>query len=63
MDSIPRLQAECDPELVNKAIQVAILELGYSAATEDQDRAIKEFVRGKNYSNYCTITCSYSYVC
>ena len=35
-------------ELVNDAIKHAFLTLGYDAATSDQDKAVREFLQGKD---------------
>ena len=35
-------------ELVNDAIKHASLTLGYAAATSDQDKAVREFLQGKD---------------
>ena len=35
-------------ELVNDAIKHAFLTLGYAAATTDQDKAVREFLQGKD---------------
>ena len=43
---IPRLDAKgVSVELVNDAIKHAFLALGYTAATSDQDKAIREFLQ------------------
>ena len=43
---IPRLDAKgVSVELVNNAIKHAFLALGYTAATSDQDKAIREFLQ------------------
>ena len=43
---IPRLDAKgVSVELVNDAIKHAFLELGYTAATSEQDKAIREFLQ------------------
>ena len=46
---IPRLDAKgVAVELVNDAIKHALLTLGYAAATTDQDKAVREFLQGKD---------------
>ena len=46
---IPRLDAKgVAVELVNDAIKHAFLTLGYAAATSDQDKAVREFLQGKD---------------
>ena len=43
---IPRLDAKgVSVELVNDAIKHAFLALGYTAATSNQDKAIREFLQ------------------
>ena len=46
---IPGLDAKgVAVELVNDAIKHAFLTLGYDAATTDQDKAVREFLQGKD---------------
>ena len=46
---IPRLDAKgVAVELVNDAIKHAFLTLGYATATSDQDKAVREFLQGKD---------------
>ena len=46
---IPRRDAKgVTVELVNDAITHAFLTLGYTAATSDQDKAVREFLQGKD---------------
>ena len=46
---IPRLDAKgVSVELVNDAIKHAFLALGYAAATSEQDKAIREFLQGRD---------------
>ena len=46
---IPRLDVKgVAVELVNDAIKHAFLTLGYAAATSDQDKAVREFLQGKD---------------
>ena len=46
---IPGLDAKgVAVELVNDAIKHAFLTLGYAAATSDQDKAVREFLQGKD---------------
>ena len=46
---LPRLDAKgVAVELVNDAIKHAFLTLGYAAATTDQDKAVREFLQGKD---------------
>ena len=46
---IPRLDVKgVAVELVNDAIKHAFLTLGYAAATSDQDKAVREFLEGKD---------------
>ena len=46
---IPRLDAKgVAVELVNDAVKHAFLTLGYAAATSGQDKAVREFLQGKD---------------
>ena len=46
---IPRLDVKGGiVELVNDAIKHAFLTLGYAVATTDQDKAVREFLQGKD---------------
>ena len=48
---IPRLDAKgILVELVNNAIKHTFLALGYAAATSNQDKAIREFLQGRDVS-------------
>ena len=47
--NIPRFDVKgVAVELVNDAIKHAFLTLGYAAATSDQDKAVREFLEGKD---------------
>lgn len=45
---IPRLEMVLPSEHVCQAIRYTFAELGYSAATRDQDSAIREFLQGRD---------------
>lgn len=45
---IPRLETVLPSEHISRAIHYAFTELGYSAATKDQERAIREFLQGRD---------------
>ena len=48
MDVLRLAAKNLSVELIGNTIQYAFLELGYSAATSDQDLAIREFLKGRD---------------
>ena len=59
---IPRLDAKSvSVELVNDAIKHAFLVLGYTAATSDQDKAIREFLQqGRDVFRVISVLCRFA---
>ena len=48
--AIPRLDASFSAEIINRSITEAFVHLEYKNSTEDQNKAISEFVKGRDVS-------------